>query len=108
MAEVKPISPDAVSGPAIPDEVFTAFNTLILKNFRKNEALIYQKDAIKEIRKNLPSTTAEEIFENGWLDVEVYYRQIGWKVEYDKPGWNEDYEPRFTFSKPKKENQNVK
>jgi hypothetical protein len=39
-----------------------------------------------------------EIFKKGWLDVEEIYGKAGWKVEYDKPGYNEDYAAHFIFT----------
>ena len=42
-----------------------------------------------------------DIFTNNWLDIEPLYEDIGWKVTYDKPGFNETYEATFTFDKKK-------
>lgn len=39
----------------------------------------------------------QEIFDNRLLDVEDVFRSQGWKVEYDKPGYNESYPATFTF-----------
>lgn len=43
----------------------------------------------------------KRIFDENWLDIELIYEQFGWKVKYDKPGWDEDYDPFFEFSKKK-------
>lgn len=32
--------------------------------------------------------------DHGWLDLEDIYRDEGWTVEYDSPGYNETYEAR--------------
>lgn len=40
-----------------------------------------------------------EAFSRGWFDVESSYRRVGWRVEYDKPGYNESYEGFWKFSK---------
>ena len=45
------------------------------------------------------SKAFEKVFKNKWLDVEEVYRKAGWKVEYDKPGYCEDYEAYFVFEK---------
>ena len=37
----------------------------------------------------------------GWLDVEGIYRKAGWDVEYDSPGYCEDYPATFKFRKKK-------
>lgn len=79
-----------------PDTVFEAFNELIVENAGPGPITVRQKDLVKRmVEKGL---TAKEIFDKGWLDVEDVYRKAGWKVEYDKPGYNEDYEAYFTFS----------
>ena len=31
--------------------------------------------------------------------IEPLYREKGWNVEYDKPGYNEFYKARFIFKK---------
>lgn len=42
-----------------------------------------------------------EVFIMRLLDVEQAYREYGWNVKYDKPGFNESYESFFIFKKPK-------
>jgi len=103
MNKVKPITPEEackVKKENIPDAVFTAFNTLIAKNFdsKYSAAVVKQKDVVSEIVKN-SDITSEEIFNNGYLDIEGIYRKAGWSVKYDKPGYNESYEPFFEFKK---------
>lgn len=41
----------------------------------------------------------QEIFDNCWLDVEDIFEEVGWKVVYDKPGYNESYPANFEFTK---------
>ena len=36
------------------------------------------------------------------FDVEDIYEKAGWDVTYDTPGYNETYEPKFTFKPSKK------
>ena len=43
----------------------------------------------------------QELFDNHYLDIEPAYRNAGWKVEFDKPGYNETYDSYFVFSKKK-------
>lgn len=33
-----------------------------------------------------------------WLNFEGAYRRAGWKVEFDKPGYNESYPATFKFT----------
>jgi hypothetical protein len=39
----------------------------------------------------------QQIFDDNLLDVEEVYEKAGWKVEYDKPAFNESYPATFTF-----------
>lgn len=98
--KVLPITPSKVCKAIrddIPDQIFEAFNELIVKNCRGKIACVSQTEAVKLIvSKGLKKA---DLFENGWLDVEKHYRSAGWKVVYDKPAFNEDYEPTFTFTK---------
>jgi len=65
---------------------------------RNGSATLYQKEILGEVR-NLHNISSAKIFENGWLDVEPIYREVGWNVEYDKPGYNETYEASFKFTR---------
>lgn len=80
-----------------PDFIIQAFNECITEASIKKSSTVLQKDVLKRI-KQISGKDSKEIFENNWLDVEDHYRQAGWKVHYDKPGYNEDYEASFTFS----------
>ena len=103
---MKPIKPNevvAAKAVAMPDEVIQAFNGLIAElyightaSFTQDVAIDAVVEAFKKARKRV---TRAQIFKHNWLDVEDIYRQAGWAVEYDSPGFNEDYEPSFTFSK---------
>lgn len=107
MAEKKsgPISPKEIDQikSAIPEEVFDAFNELIAANWTGRSATFKQDDvvpvALKKLKQRLPNMTRAKMFENHWLDVESAYRTKGWRVNYDKPGFNESYPATFTFEK---------
>jgi len=45
---------------------------------------------------------AFDIDKNNWLDVGKIYENAGWKVEYDRPGFNESYEATFSFTAKRK------
>lgn len=88
----------------IPDEVFAAFDELIAKDFNQGYATVMQNEVVLLALKKLKvaghrKMTRQMIFDNHWLDVEAIYRKRGWKVEYDKPAYNETYEASFKFSK---------
>ena len=98
--QVKPITPREVGeeqARVFPDQVVEAFNELIAQSFTEGYATILQKDAVKlMVEKGL---NKKDIFDKGWLNIEDMYRKVGWDVEYDKPGYDESYEPAFKFSK---------
>lgn len=99
----KPITPDEVTKikkTIFPDEVFDAFNELIAKNFNGRSATVKQKDVVTLIvEKSHDAFSRQQVFDNHWLDVEDVYREFGWKVEFDKPGYNETYDAFFKFTK---------
>lgn len=97
----KPISAseiDQVKAASIPDEVIEAFNELIQKSWDGYQAIVKQSVVADLAAKKL-NVSRQTLFDNHWLDVEKMFKQAGWKVDYDKPGYNEDYEASFTFSK---------
>ncbi len=97
---VKPLTPSEVvtlKKALIPDEAIESFNELIAENFLGGYSQFSQKKVVaRMVKKGL---SEKDIYANGWLDVEDIYRKAGWKVEYDKPGYNESYEATFSFSK---------
>jgi hypothetical protein len=89
-------------GAHLPEFVIEAFNELIQKNFQKTRgggySTILQKDAMASILAKSPTPiVTQKVYDERWLDVEDFYRASGWKVEYDKPAYNESYEPSFKF-----------
>ena len=101
--KVRPIGPDEVESQKemdFPDAVFESFNELIAQQFTSGSATIKQEDVVAlMVEKGL---NHGEIFDKGWLNVEEVYRSAGWKVSYDKPGYNESYPATFTFRRPPK------
>lgn len=108
MAKVKPISPSEITDlklESLPDEMIKVVNQLIIDNWNGRSATIMQS-AIKDAFLQLYNTTHPNVvmtparmFELHWMDFEDIYRKKGWKVEYDKPGYNESYEAFFVFKK---------
>ena len=97
--KVDPITPEEAllnPGAGVPDIVIEHVNWMISQKMRGNSATIYQKDIVAElVSVGIPK---EKIYENNWLDIEDLYRSRGWKVEYDKPGYNESGEAYFRFT----------
>lgn len=98
---VKPISPDEAPGfkkTTFPGFVIDAWNMVIAKHYLNERACFKQDEIIAAISK-AGDVSRQRIFDEKWLDVEDIYRSTGWIVEYDKPGYNEDYDANFTFRK---------
>ncbi len=110
----KPITPSevgAVKGNIFPPEVFQAFNELIAASYTNGSARVTQDAVIARITLLTitdPDTPNPEeavaklrrtIFDKGWLNVESFYEDAGWAVQYDKPGFSESYPATFTFTK---------
>ena len=96
----KPITPDeavAQKQGATPPEVFEAFNACIARHFDGNFARFTMAEAVGELKAHLPAELHAEIYRRRWLDVEPVYRAAGWRVKYDRPGYNESYEAAFEF-----------
>ncbi len=97
-AKGRPIRPNEVVGEKkvnIPKVVFDCFNTLIIMHFNNGNATIKQEDVVALLVKE--RLNRAEIFDKHWLDVEKIYESAGWKVDYDKPGYNESYPATLTF-----------
>ncbi len=99
---IKPITPDEalqLKRELLPPKVLETFNRFIGENILSNgTAIVYQDDIVKDLANQ--GLDRELVFKKGWLDVEDVYREAGWKVEYDKPGYNETYRSSFTFKAP--------
>lgn len=105
---VEPLSPNeaiAKKVTTLPESVIEAFNEMIAGSLRHNTATFTQNAVVvlicEKMTKIQPDFTRRDIFRNHWLDIEDVYRQEGWRVEYDKPGFNESYDATFTFRKSK-------
>lgn len=105
---VQPIRPSQVAkkkNETLPDAVIQAFNEMIVKYCNNGHASFQQKEVLSLIllkwnTENPKSKiTAQEVFNNKWLDVEDIYRKAGWTVEYDSPAYCESYEPSYKFTK---------
>ena len=102
---IKPLTPKEAKKTkleVIPDFVIQAFNELIVKNLNSyGSSSFKQKDLVDIIMKSSSQDngfTRDDVYSNHWLDVENLYRDLGWNVQYDKPGYNENYEAFFEFS----------
>jgi CO/xanthine dehydrogenase Mo-binding subunit len=99
--KIGPFSPEEMISKkynGTPQEVYEVFNNLIIKNWNGYSATISQNMAVNEIAEKLKMDTSE-IFNNNWMNIEEAYRNKGWRVDYNKPGYNEAYEATFYFRK---------
>lgn len=98
---MKPITPAEAEQhvqTSIPDAVFEAFNELIAENYIWGESKVKLHDVVSRMMSK--GIDRDEANRKGYLNVEPYYEKAGWKVIYDKPGYNEQwYEPFFVFKK---------
>jgi hypothetical protein len=112
MGKVKPIKPEQMND-IIPDWVIEGANKCIVDHYSKGESQFTQNELIKYILEEMPpevskqhdvQTKRQMLFDYHLLDIEDTYREAGWKVEYDKPAYCEDYPANFTFRVPLKTN----
>lgn len=80
---------------AIPEKMVQAVNELLAENFNTGRITLHQNKVKARFLK--VSNTPEDEFEITWLNFEPIFRDSGWTVKYDKPAYNESYEPYFEF-----------
>ncbi|MCL4384491.1 hypothetical protein M1116_03485 [Patescibacteria group bacterium] len=100
---VGPISPEQVAelkAGSVPQEVFDAFNDLILEKINEGHASFTLKEVVA--RMTSKGLDEKDIFNKGWLNIEPAYRKKGWKVGFERPAPDETYDSYFTFDLPKK------
>lgn len=95
---IKPKHVQELKNKTIPEKVFEVFNKLIVDNWSGNSCTIMQDEAANKVAAAL-GISRHEVFKNSYLDIEDAYQKAGWKVEYDKPGYNESYEASWSFRK---------
>lgn len=81
----------------LPNFVIEAFNQAIAEKYNRGTSTVLQNRVIEIMGSLSPGLLRSEIFEKNYLDIESIYMKNGWIVEYDKPGLDENYEPRFVF-----------
>ncbi len=98
---VKPFTPtESIESKvtSLPDDVIEAVNELLAENINEHgQAQIKQRDVESRIKTKMKIST--KWFNQKWLDIEPLYRQYGWNVSYDKPGYNESYDAFYEFTK---------
>ena len=100
----KPFTPEEAAKShesVIPKEVFEVFNKLLATRFSGTEVVTIKMDEVAPLICEKLKVTRNQLANNGWLDIEPFYRKAGWDVEYDKPGFNETYYTSFWEFRPK-------
>ncbi len=100
---MKPITPDegvTQKNKLIPKYVIECFNMAIAKHWNGHSSTIFQHEIVNDICIAGP-VNSRDVFARHYLDVECIFREAGWDVEYDKPGFNETYNAKFVFRKRK-------
>ena len=83
----------------IPPEVVQVVNDMLIEEYGTGGVVtLLQKDIIARVRE-VTGLTNDTIYARKFMDFEDVFRAAGWKVVYDKPSYNEDYEANFKFSK---------
>ena len=111
MGEVRPFTPDEVLTQKkfiLPEFIIRAVNEFLAKRFDGHSCTVFQNEfieraeAIGRMTNTLPDwASRQSFFDENWLDFEPAYREQGWKVYYDKPGYNENYEASWKFERAK-------
>lgn len=94
---IAPIDIPATKASAFPDAVIETWNNRIALNYCGGRAYVMQDDIISDLCA-ATGVSRDAVFANKWLDVEDIYREQGWSVVYDKPGYCESYAASFTFT----------
>ena len=101
-----PMKPDELGqyqAKYIPEGVFEVFNKAIATGWSGYSATLKQEEIMTAIIEKMGMSADDRslIFDRGWLNIEEAYRNAGWKVVYDKPGYNESYGANWVFTKTK-------
>ena len=93
MIKVKPINPEDIDNKELSDELVERVNNLIRMNWNGHSAEIILDHITR------PSTT----YQNGdWRAICRLYKEYGWDVETDFPGYCENYKAKLIFRKKRK------
>lgn len=78
-------------------EVIAVVNLMLAKQASSRRITIFQSEVVSELEKR--GIERATIFAEHLLDFENAYRDQGWDVTYDKPGYSESYDANWTFTK---------
>lgn len=78
------------------DVVIGVFNSLLQEAFDGKRAVIMQNAVVESVARTM-GIPRDEVFSNGYLNVEHSFRRAGWKCQYIKPDFNSVDEAKFIF-----------
>jgi len=91
--QIRPIGPGDVKK-VIPEFMIETVNELINEKYTTGSFII----RMKEIKERIKSKTDQD-FDFAWADFEPMYRDMGWRVEYDQPGYGDnDFDAFYRFT----------
>ncbi len=104
---VKPLAPGQarealkeLNKQRVPGFVVEIVNQMLTEGSDRSSIVIRQDDVITQIlNRGHVGVTRGAIFDNHWLDFEDIFREGGWKVTYDKPGYGDSYAAYWRFEK---------
>ena len=76
---------------------------IIVKNAGSSGSAVIKQDEAARLIADKLGIAVSDVFSAGYLNIESAYEKVGWKVEYDKPGFNETYAATFTFTSKNRE-----
>ena len=103
---VRPISPKEARAKhlvTIPEEVIAVINDFLIKGSPNSSTgiSIDQNEVIEHViilmKEHGKAVERNDFFDKHWLDFESLFKKAGWKIEYNKPGYNESYTAFWTF-----------
>lgn len=97
----KPVTPGEVvevKQAHIPDVVIRVMNELIAEGWNGTSSRVYCREAAEAIARQGGFTVAE-VYDRHMLDIEPIFRKALWRVELDRPGYNESYPAFWVFSR---------
>lgn len=99
MENIKPVRPEDVfkqEEHTIHPSMIRAIN-LFLTRFDGKQAIITVEELIDKFLEFESKWTRDMIWKKKQLDFEGLYKDSGWDVIYDKPGYEETYKPFYLF-----------
>lgn len=107
--QIRALSPEEIlelKHELTPPEVLETVNRLLAEKFKRGGYVhLKQEEVIAALEER--GLERADIFARHWLDFEDIYRDAGWEVVYDAPGFNESYDAYFEFRAPRESQRSL-